>query len=60
MIQKINMISFWSEMDFELVLNDLVRKHTVKNKPKSYLGLPKLGVDNRIKAPKLSKIIENT
>ena len=27
---------------------------------KSYLGLPKLGVDNRIKAPKLSKIIENT
>ena len=47
-------------MDFELVLNDLVRKHTVKNKPKSYLGLPKLGVDNRIKAPKLSKIIENT
>ena len=27
---------------------------------KSYLGLPKLGVDNRIKGPKLSKIIENT
>ena len=30
------MISFWSEMDFELVLNDLVGKHTVKNKPKDY------------------------
>ena len=25
MIQEINMISFWPETDFELVLNDLVR-----------------------------------
>ena len=33
MIQEINMIFFWPETDLELVLNDLVRNHSVKKYP---------------------------
>ena len=58
MIQKINMISFWSEMDFELVLNDLVGKHTVKNKLK--IISTQAGSRYLSQGPKFSKIIENT